>query len=125
MDKISAVKVGTVTKLAASALRALSGRNQELEAENGELKAKVAHYEHEKHAEKIATMMEEKGIETNSTFQEKVANLLQRDDLRVVEEAVQMSSPQMKLASISSGNVVVEGGIEGGAESAFMAGLSD
>lgn len=124
MDKISAAEVGQMTKLAASALRALSGRNQELESENGELKAKLASYEREKHAEKIAMMMESKGIEPTVSKEEKIAKLLERDDLRVVEEAVTMSSPQMKIASVNEDGVTIEGGVDGSAEAAFAAGLA-
>jgi hypothetical protein len=125
MEKLSNADVGQMTKLAAIGLRTLSGRNQELVTEIGELKSKVASYEREKHAEKIAHMMEAKGIESNTSIKDKVAGLLQRDDLRVIEEAVSMSSPQMKIASVANdGSVTVEGGIDGHADAAFAMGLA-
>lgn len=125
MDKLSSTEVSNMTKLAAAALRSLSGENQDLKAENSELKQKLASYEKREHAEKIATMMEDKGLENGVSFQDKVAGLLKRDDLRVVEEAVSMSSPQMKVASVVDGQVTVEGGSEGAAEANFAASLAN
>lgn len=105
MNKISAPQVGQMLKLAAENLRALSEENQNL-------KVKVAHFEKKERAEQIATVMEEKGLEPELDFKDKVAGLMKRDDLRVVEEAVGMSAPQMKLASVhEDSRVVVEGGM--------------
>ncbi len=125
MDKISEAEVGQMTKLAATALRALSGENQELRAENGALKAKVASFERKEHAERVAKQMEVKGIDPDASFEEKVAGLLKREDLRVVEEAVNMSSPQMKVAGVRDGHVTVEGGVDGAAEASFAAALAE
>lgn len=93
MNKISQAEVGQMMKLSANSLRALSEENQEL-------KSKVAHYEKKDHAEKIASLMEEKSIETELSFSEKVAGLMKRDDLSVVEEAVGLTASQAKLASV-------------------------
>lgn len=123
MNKISGVQIGQMTKLASVALRALNERNQTLEAEASELRTKVAHYERQAHAEKIAKLMDSKGIEPGMSIEEKVASLLKRDNLEVVEEAVSMSSPQMKIASIVDGGVSVDG-MEGAAELGFAAALS-
>ena len=93
MIKMSNAQAGQIVKLAAENLRALSEENQEL-------KSKLAAFEKKAHAEKIASAMEEKGLEPELSYTEKVAGLLQREDLTVVEEAVGMSAPQMKLASV-------------------------
>jgi hypothetical protein len=108
MNKISNAQAGQMMKMAGHALRGLSEEVQQL-------KEKVAHFEKKAHAEKIATRMEEKGIESALTFQEKVAKLLDRADLSVFEEAVEMSAPQMKIASVvEDGNEIVVEGNDGG-----------
>lgn len=112
MEKISQAQAGEMMKVAAEGLRTLS-------AENQELKEKLSHYERKDHAEKIATLMEEKGIEPELSFQEKVAGLLKRDNLSVIEEAVGFSAPQMKLASVhDDARVESDGGGESDGSSA-------
>lgn len=120
MNKTSSAQAGQMMKLAAENLRALSEENQDL-------KTKVSHYEKKERAEKIASKMEEKGLEPELSLQDKIAGLLKRDDLSVVEEAVSMSAPQMKLASVSNDGerVAVEGDDSGGSASdAFAANLA-
>lgn len=115
MNKLSAPQVGQMMKLAAENLRALSEENQNL-------KTKVAHFEKKERAEKIATAMEEKGLEPELDFKDKVSGLMKRDDLRVVEEAVGMSAPQMKLASVhEDSRVTVEGGSHDNSDNAALA----
>lgn len=123
MDKISSAQIGQMTKLASTALRALSERNQSLEAEAQSLREKVAHFEKHAQAEKIAKQMHAKGIDPSTSLEEKVASLIDRENLNVVEEAVAMASPQMKVASIVDGGVHVDGA-EGAAESNFAAALA-
>lgn len=105
MEKLSNAEAGQINKLAAQTIRALSGENQEL-------KTKVSAYEKREKAEKLAKQMEEKGLEPDLSMEEKVASLLQRDDLEVMEQAVDLTASQrMKLASIKDDRVVtVEGG---------------
>lgn len=114
MNKISQAEVGQMMKLSADSLRALSEENQGL-------KTKVAHFEKKEHAEKIAHLMEEKSIESELTFQEKVAGLLKRDNLEVVEEAVGFTASQQKLASVyEEARVPTEGSTEDGGGSAAL-----
>ncbi len=111
MDKISHAQISQAIKTAAASLRTIS-------VENAELKEKVAHYERKERAEGLANQMDDKGLQPELSFQEKVAGLLKRDNLDAVEEAINMSAPQTKLASVhEEGRVTVEGGseIEGGA----------
>jgi hypothetical protein len=100
MEKISTQQAAQLNKLAASTLRALSEENTELRTKNEELSVKVASYAKKEHAEKIAELMEQKGLNTELSFAEKVASILEREDLEVLEKAVGMSAPQMKLASV-------------------------
>lgn len=120
MDKISNIQVGQMMKVAGSTIRSLSEENQSL-------KEKVAHFEHKERAEKVASLMEEKGIQPELSFDEKVSGLLRRDNLDVIEEAVGLSAPQLKLASVHEGSAVtVEGGSDEGsaAQDSFAAALA-
>ena len=119
MSNVNSTQAGLMMKVAAENVRALSQENQEL-------KTKVAHYEKRARAEQIAARMEEKGLEPELTMQDKIAGLLKRDDLSVVEEAVSMSASQMKLASVSGDErVAVEGDDTGSSASdAFAINLS-
>jgi hypothetical protein len=105
MEKLSNAEVGQLNKLAAQTIRALSGENQEL-------KTKVATFEKREKAEKLAKIMDEKGLEPELSMDEKVASLLERDDLEVMEKAVGLTATQrMKLASVKDDQLVtVEGG---------------
>ena len=94
MNKLSSTKVAEVLRQVGPTLRALSEENQAL-------KEKVAHYEKRDRAEKIASQMEAKNLDTDSPYAEKVERLMGRDDLDVVEEAIQMSAQQIKLAELS------------------------
>lgn len=124
MNKVSAAQAGQMMKLAAENLRALSEENTGLKSENDELKTKVASFERRERAEKIAKTMENKGLESELSFEEKVAGLLKRDNLDVIEEAVGMSAPQMKIASVheDAGSVgSTEGDIHGESATANFA----
>lgn len=126
-DKISNVQVAQLQKLASTTLRKLAGENKSLRDENGELKTKVAAFEKRARAEKIASEMEAKGLNLGSTFEQKVAELLENDRLDVVEEAVGLAAPQMKLASVHEDGVEVESTGDQAADRAtqvFAAGLA-
>lgn len=120
MKAIGQAEVGHMMKVAGENLRALSARNRELEAEN-------SHYRKKDQAEKIASKMEEKGLETNLSFTEKVSGLMKRPDLAVVEEAVGLTATQTKFASVSGGeSVPVDQELSGDAAVAqFAASLSE
>lgn len=125
MDKISKVQAGEMMKLAAENLRALSEENQALTTETATLREKVAAYEKRERAEKIAKVMDEKGLEPEASTAEKVAGLMDRDNLDVVEEAIRMAAPQIKVAHIHDDSAVpVEGGEGSQAEAQFVASLA-
>jgi hypothetical protein len=111
MIKYSGAQAGQMMKLAAENVRALSTENQGLRTENQELQEKVAHFEKRARVEKIASKMTEKGLEPETDIGTKIENLMTRDDIAVVEKAVELTAPQTKLASVADGGQVsVEGG---------------
>lgn len=109
-EKISQAQVAQLSKLAATNLRALSEENGVLREEVGTLKTKVAAYEKQQRAEKIAADMESKGLNPEVPFATKVAEILRKDNFDVLEEAVGMAAPQTKIASIHEDGVEEESG---------------
>lgn len=108
--KLSSTQVAQLSKLAAANLRALSEENVHLRETNTELLTKVSAYEKRNRAEKIAAQMEEKGLNSGTDLQEKIAELMQRDNLDIVEEAVGMAAPQTKVAFVHDDSTTVESG---------------
>ncbi len=94
MNKLSSEKVADVLSQVGPALRALSSENQSL-------KEKVAFYERRERATKIASEMEAKNLDPDSSHDEKIQRLMENEDLDVVEKAIDMSAPQIKLAALS------------------------
>lgn len=95
MIKLSAEQVGQVAGQAAQTIRALA-------AENNQLKEKVASWERRERAEKIASEMQAKNLDPDSSFADKVQKLMSpNQDLDVIEKAVGMSSQQVKLAALT------------------------
>jgi len=126
--KLSNTQVAQLSKLAADNLRALSEDNTKLRDENTDLKQKVAAFEKRARVEKIAGQMEEKGLNPGSSLQEKIAELMQRDNLDAVEEAVGMAAPQTKVAFVHETDLEVEssGDTEGDqAATRFLAALNE
>lgn len=111
MNKLSSVKVAEVLAQVPVALRA----QQE---EIASLKEKIAHYEKRDRVVKIASAMQAKNLDTETSYDEKVENLMGSSDLDVVEKAIELSAPQIKLASLSD-----HPGNPSNAEDAFAAGL--
>jgi len=94
MTKLSSDDVRETLAQVGPTLRALS-------EENSELKEKLAHFQKMERVAKLASKMHNKGLNPETTMEEKVAALMQRDNLNVIEEAVNMSAPQIKLAEVS------------------------
>jgi len=113
MNKLSSTKVAEVLAQVPQALRALSEENQAL-------KEKVAHFERVDRVTKIASQMTEKNLDPESSMEEKIASLMDSNDLDVYEKAINLSAPQIKLAALSE-----DSGNGGDAESAFLSGLMD
>lgn len=124
MNKISAAQAGQMMKMAAENLRALSEENKSVKSENDELREKVAHFEREERIEKIAKAMENKNINSGLSFEEKLASLREHEKLDALEEAVNFSAPQLKLASVSDERqATVEGMGSDAAADTFAASL--
>lgn len=93
LEKISSQKVQALLKQAGASIRTLS-------EENRELREKLANREREDRIVKVAKEMEDKGLNDEFDFEQKVAALRSAQDLEATERAVQMTSPQgVKLAS--------------------------
>lgn len=106
--KLSSTQVAELTKLAGATIRTLSAENTTLRTENTDLKTKVAAFEKRARAEKIAESMESKGLNPDVPFDSKVEEILARENLEVLEEAVGMAAPQTKLAFVHEDGVEVE-----------------
>lgn len=113
MNKLSSTKVAEVLAQVPIALRA---QQQEI----SELKEKIASFEKRDRATKIASAMQTKNLSPDTSYDEKVAALMERDDLDVYEKAIDLSAPQIKLAALSD-----HPGNAGNAEDAFLAGLME
>jgi hypothetical protein len=102
MNKISSEQAGQILGQVAPTLRAQQQKIESLETEKGELTEKVAFYQRRERAEKIAAQLEAKGLDPETSFTQKVDGLMKPEtDLDVVEKAIDMSAPQIKLASLS------------------------
>lgn len=101
MQKLSSTKVAEVLTQVGPTLRALSSKNEKLAEENTQLKEKLAAHEKRARAEKLASEMERKQLDLETDHAEKVERLMATDDMDVVEKAVELSAPQIKLAALS------------------------
>ncbi len=111
MNKLSSTKVAEVLAQVPVALRAQA-------EEIASLKEKVAHYEKRDRVVKIASAMQQKNLDPETSYDDKIENLMGSDNLDVVEKAIELSAPQVKLAALSDHH-----GNPSNAEDAFAAGL--
>ena len=92
-----------IDKLGAGSIAAVAARasvlTHKLAAENDELRAKIASIEEEnarfkriEEARKLASEMQAKGLQADMTFEEKVASIIQYEDLAPLREAIKMAS---------------------------------
>lgn len=100
--KIGSAQAASVSARGAAVIRELTEKVAHLTSERDAALAKIASMEREREIEAIAAQMEEKGLNVDLTFEEKVAHIQNHGDLSKVREAVQMASGgSIKLASIS------------------------
>jgi len=95
MDKIAAHDAFAALSEVPGTLRAQQTRIRELTSENHELREKVASYEVRDRVEKIASEMEEKGIDAGLSHEEKLEMLQKKASegtLDVVEHAVKLAA---------------------------------
>lgn len=123
--KISQAQVGQMMKLAGEKLLAQKEQITNLSSELDEAKQQVAQYQKRERVEKLAGVMEQKGLRPDLSHSEKIDHLMGHEKLDAVEEAISMNAPQVKTASVHDGTeVATDGGEEGGAESRFIGGLA-
>lgn len=111
MNKLSSIKVAEVLRQVGPVLRAQ-------QAEIHSLKEKVAFYEKRARVENIADEMEAKNLDPDTTRAQKIEALMGNDELDVVEKAIDLSAPQIKLAALSD-----DPGNAGNAEDEFAAAI--
>jgi hypothetical protein len=87
MQKISNQDAASLLKQAGAAIRTLA-------SERDDLQQKVAAYEKRERMEKIAREMEEKGLSSDLSFEQKLAALESAQNLDVTEEAIKLAAPQ-------------------------------
>lgn len=92
MLKIADEQIAAVSARGAATLRAQSSRISELESENFILRDKIASMERDEEIESLAAEMEEKGLNSDLSFEEKVAHLSRTSDLTRVRDAVKLAS---------------------------------
>ena len=90
MQKISSNDAASLLKQAGAAIRQVTN-------ERDEALAKVASYEHDSRVVKIAKQMEEKGLSSDLTFEQKVAAISTAENLDVTEEAIKLAAPQGRI----------------------------
>jgi len=90
MNKISSKDASTLLKQAGTAIRSLA-------KERDGLREKVASYEKQDRVVKIARDMEDKGLQNELSYEEKVAALHKAENLQVTEEAVKLAAPQNQI----------------------------
>jgi hypothetical protein len=94
MNKISSTKVAEVLRQVGPALRAQQEKIASLED-------KIAFYEKKERVDKLASQMHSKNLDPDLSYAEKVDRLMGSDDLDVMEKAIEMSAPQIKLAALT------------------------
>lgn len=89
MQKISARHAVAILSEIPGTLRKLASRNEQLEAENYQLRAALGEYQLNERVEKLASRIHEKGVHKGMTLEETKAALMEkRAELDVVSEAV-------------------------------------
>jgi len=102
MSKIESTQLAAVSARGAASIRALVEKVASLEAEKLELHEKIAQYERDVEISALAKEMEDKGLNADMTFEEKVANLRGHAHLESVKEAVKLASAGgVQLADVS------------------------
>lgn len=116
MQKLSSTKVAEVLHQVGPAMRALSEENQAL-------KEKVAHYERRDRVTKIASVMQQKNLDPESSYEDKIETLMKPEsNLDVIEQAIDLSAPQIKLAALSDQAGNAGGGADQAADT-FISGI--
>ena len=102
MLKIASEQIAAVSARGAATLRAQSEYINQLEQENFILRDKIASIERDSEINELAAEMEEKGLNTDLSYEEKVASLYRAKDLGRVRDAVKLASASgIRLADLA------------------------
>lgn len=94
--------MAAVAAKSANTIRALTEKVASQEKTIAELSARLETKERAESARALATEMEQKGLNSELTFEEKVASLSSYDNLETVREAIGMASAgYIKIANVS------------------------
>lgn len=101
--KISSAQAAMVSARGSSTIRSLVSKVSSLEEENAQLRDKIASMERDREIEELASEMDEKGLNSGLSLDEKIAHIRSYKDLQTVREAVKMASApgNIRLASVS------------------------
>lgn len=119
-------KVAKVLNDSAHLVRAVVSERDGALAKVAELQLKVASYERRTHAEKVAAMMHQKGINTDTEFPSLVTDLekaAQEGKLDTIEEAVEMVAPDMSFKTASINDTTPVGAGESDFERFLIGGI--
>jgi hypothetical protein len=102
MLKIGGAELAVVSAKGAAAIRSLTEKVASLEQENMQLRTQLATIHRDAQVAELAHDMEEKGLNSHMTFDEKIAHLRSHSRLENVREAVKMASAgNIRIAEIS------------------------
>lgn len=126
-EKISAAKVAAVYSEVPGVLRALVAERNSLRTKLAAANRKLEEVEKRDRIEKIAHAMTEKGVDPDSSFDDKVERIKEATQrgrsLDVIEEAIEMTAPNGGLGKLGSAEEVGNGASQ--FESYLLGGLSD
>jgi hypothetical protein len=104
-EKISAAQAAQVYSEVPSVLRALVSERNELLEKNASLRTENEEFKRRDRIEKIARSMHDKGIDPNSSLEEKADRIKEAAErgrsLDVIEEAIDMTAPNGDLAKLA------------------------
>jgi hypothetical protein len=100
-EKLSAKNLAAVSARSAVTIRQLVDQNTNLMEKNASLETELATLRRENRIRDLAAEMDDKGLNAQLSFDEKLAHLRQIDDLDPVEEAVKMASGGIPIADLS------------------------
>jgi hypothetical protein len=104
-EKISAAQAAQVYSEVPGVLRALATERDELLTKNASLQSELEEFKKRDRIEKIARSMHEKGIDPDSSVEEKSERIKEAADkgksLDVLEEAIEMTAPNGELAKLA------------------------
>jgi len=102
MMKIGNAQLAAVSAKGAATIRTLVEKVASLETENVSLRTKLASIARDSQISELAREMEDKSLNVDMTFEEKVAHLRGQANLENVTEAVKMASAgHVRLADVS------------------------